>query len=190
MRRIVFCITCRHSAEEPEGPDGVTGGETLARHMEALLAERERQDITVDRQACLWSCLKHCNVFLQDSDRYSYLAGGFTPDARVGRGDSRLVRPSWRKRDRRGAVQDMAAGDAGSFHRALSAGQDMRRVTLILGGARSGKSRYAEGLARRPRASGAMSPRRKSPMLKWASALRITATSVASSCERSRRRSI
>ena len=79
MRRIVFCITCRHSAEEREGPDGVTGGETLARHMEALLAERNRHDITVDRQSCLWSCLKHCNVFLQDSDRYSYLAGGFTP---------------------------------------------------------------------------------------------------------------
>ena len=79
MRRIVFCITCRHSAEEREGPDGVTGGETLARHMEQLLAERNRQDITVDRQSCLWSCLKHCNVFLQDSDRFSYLAGGFAP---------------------------------------------------------------------------------------------------------------
>lgn len=79
MRRIVFCITCRHSAAEREGPDGVTGGETLARHMEALLVEKERQDIAVDRQTCLWSCLKHCNVFLQDSERYSYLAGGFTP---------------------------------------------------------------------------------------------------------------
>ena len=80
MRRIVFCITCRHSAAEREGPDGVTGGETLARHMEALLAEKGRHDIAVDRQSCLWSCLKHCNVFLQDSERYSYLAGGFTPE--------------------------------------------------------------------------------------------------------------
>jgi predicted metal-binding protein len=79
MRRIVFCITCRHSAEEREGPDGVTGGETLARHMEALHKDEQRNDVVIDRQSCLWSCLKHCNVFLQDSERYSYLAGGFTP---------------------------------------------------------------------------------------------------------------
>jgi predicted metal-binding protein len=79
MRRIVFCITCRHSAAEREGPDGLTGGEILARHMEALLEEKQRHDIVVDRQSCLWSCLKHCNVFLQDTERYSYLAGGFTP---------------------------------------------------------------------------------------------------------------
>jgi predicted metal-binding protein len=79
MRRIVFCITCRHSQAEREGPDGVTGGETLARHMEGLLREKQRDDVVVERQSCLWSCLKHCNVFLQDSERYSYLAGEFKP---------------------------------------------------------------------------------------------------------------
>lgn len=79
MRRIVFCTTCRHSVEEREGPDGLTGGEALARHMEGLLAENQRDDVTVGRQTCLWSCLRHCNVFLQDSERYSYLAGGFRP---------------------------------------------------------------------------------------------------------------
>ena len=31
MRSLVFCTTCRHSAAEPTGPDGVTGGERLAR---------------------------------------------------------------------------------------------------------------------------------------------------------------
>jgi predicted metal-binding protein len=80
MRSIVFCTTCRHSAASQEGPDGATGGETLAKEMEDLLAERGRSDVRVDRQACLWSCTRHCNVLIRDSERYSYLAGGFAPD--------------------------------------------------------------------------------------------------------------
>ena len=47
--------------------------------MESLLREKQRHDVVIDRQSCLWSCLKHCNVFFQDSERYTYLAGGFTP---------------------------------------------------------------------------------------------------------------
>jgi predicted metal-binding protein len=80
MRRIVFCTTCRHSQENREGPDGLTGGETLARHMEAVLEERGRNDVGVARQVCLWSCTRYCNVLMQDERRYSYLAGGFKPD--------------------------------------------------------------------------------------------------------------
>jgi predicted metal-binding protein len=79
MRSIVFCTTCRYSAESQVGADGVTGGQTLARAMENLIAERGRKDVAVGRQACLWSCTRHCNVLLQDSERYSYLAGGFVP---------------------------------------------------------------------------------------------------------------
>ena len=80
MRSLVFCTTCRHSAAEPTGPDGVTGGERLARTMEALLSEQGRRDVTVRRQACLWACTRHCNVWIVDSQRFSYLAGGFAPE--------------------------------------------------------------------------------------------------------------
>jgi predicted metal-binding protein len=80
MRSIVFCTTCRYSAETQTGPDGRTGGEILARTMEDLLAERGRKDVEIRRQACLWSCTRHCNVLIRDSERYSYLAGGFMPD--------------------------------------------------------------------------------------------------------------
>lgn len=79
MRSVIFCTTCRHSTEEKEGPDGATGGETLARTFEAVLAERGRDDVTVERQACLWACLRHCNVWIRDDKRFSYIAGGFEP---------------------------------------------------------------------------------------------------------------
>jgi predicted metal-binding protein len=79
MRSIIFCITCRYSAEAPQGPGGLTGGEMLAQAMEDLIAERGRKDVCVGRQACLWSCTRHCNVLISDSERYSYLAGGFVP---------------------------------------------------------------------------------------------------------------
>jgi predicted metal-binding protein len=79
VRSLIFCTTCKWSAAEKVGPDGVTGGETLARAMEALLAERDRGDVTVERQACLWSCTRHCNIWVRDDSRFSYLAGGFEP---------------------------------------------------------------------------------------------------------------
>ncbi len=43
----------------------------------------------------------------------------------------------------------MATGDAGAFYCPHSAGEKMS-VVLVLGGARSGKSRFAEGLAHQP----------------------------------------
>ena len=80
MRALIFCTTCRHSGEEKIGPDGLTGGERLARHAEDALAAAGRDDIAVKRQECLWSCQRHCNVWLYDAARFSYLAGDFAPE--------------------------------------------------------------------------------------------------------------
>jgi predicted metal-binding protein len=79
MRSLVFCTTCRYSSETQLGPEGLTGGEMLALAMEALVRAGGRQDVQIERQACLWSCTRHCNVLIRDSRRYSYLAGGFAP---------------------------------------------------------------------------------------------------------------
>jgi|SRR5687767_3816764 len=79
MRSLVFCTTCRYSRDEPAGPDGRTGGETLIAEMEELLRSRGRNDVKVERQACLWSCVRHCNVVFRDGQRFSYIAGDFRP---------------------------------------------------------------------------------------------------------------
>ncbi len=79
-RMIVFCETCKFSKEEKLAPDGRTGGEMLAQEMRDLLAERKRSDVTIATQACLWSCTRHCNVYLRDEDKFSYLTGDFAPE--------------------------------------------------------------------------------------------------------------
>ena len=60
--------------------DGRSGCALLAVQMQRLLAERGRHDLAVAFQSCLWSCKQHCNVLLSDLDRYTYLAGDFTPE--------------------------------------------------------------------------------------------------------------
>jgi predicted metal-binding protein len=79
MRSLVMCTTCRHSAAEKTGPDGLTGGETLIAHMRVVLAERGRGGIGIETQACLWNCTRHCSVFLRDDERFSYFTGGHAP---------------------------------------------------------------------------------------------------------------
>jgi predicted metal-binding protein len=80
MRSLVFCTTCRYSPEDQVGPQGLTGGETLARHMEAVLAERGRADVAVERQACLWNCMRPCSVILRDTERFTYVTGSHVPE--------------------------------------------------------------------------------------------------------------
>ncbi|MEM8796254.1 MAG: DUF1636 domain-containing protein [Pseudomonadota bacterium] len=77
-RCIIVCQTCKFEAESKTDGQGVTGGEHLTRHLEAVLSERT--DITIQKQDCLWACSQHCNVVLSDSDRFSYLAGRFSPE--------------------------------------------------------------------------------------------------------------
>lgn len=79
MREIVFCTTCRHSAEAKLDPDGMTGGETLARHMEDLLRGLGRSDVRISRQACLWNCSHPCSVVLRDDERFTYVTGRHVP---------------------------------------------------------------------------------------------------------------
>ena len=80
MRSIVFCTTCRHSPEEKFGPDGRTGGETLIGHMRDVLAEKQRPDVAIETQACLWNCKRHCSVILRDDLRFSYFTGDHPPE--------------------------------------------------------------------------------------------------------------
>jgi predicted metal-binding protein len=80
MRSMVFCTTCRYSVADKTAPDGLTGGETLIAHMEALLRENGRSDIVIQKQACLWNCKRHCSVVFRDDERFSYFTGDHAPE--------------------------------------------------------------------------------------------------------------
>jgi len=79
MRSLVFCTTCKHSAEAKTDADGRTGGENLMQHVRDVLKDTGREDIHVTEQECLWSCKRHCNVWFRDTERFSYIAGDFEP---------------------------------------------------------------------------------------------------------------
>jgi predicted metal-binding protein len=51
----------------------------LIAETQSLLATEGRNDVKIERQPCLWSCLRHCNVLFRDDQRFSYLAGDFPP---------------------------------------------------------------------------------------------------------------
>ena len=79
MRSLVFCTTCKQSAESKTDDEGHTGGENLMQHVREVLADRGKEDIKIAEQECLWSCKRHCNVWLRDTERFSYIAGDFEP---------------------------------------------------------------------------------------------------------------
>ncbi len=79
MRSIILCSTCRYSADSKTGPDGRTGGETLIGHVQDALATGARTDISVQTQACLWNCKRHCSVVLRDDQRFTYFTGKHLP---------------------------------------------------------------------------------------------------------------
>ena len=74
MREIIICTTCRYSADAKTGPDGQTGGEALLAEMRAAAG-----DVRITPQVCLWNCTRHCSVLIRDTERFSYITGGFRP---------------------------------------------------------------------------------------------------------------
>ncbi len=60
-------------------PDGRTGGAILIEAMQGVLAERGRDDVSLQIQACLWNCTKPCSVVMRDDERFSYVTGGNEP---------------------------------------------------------------------------------------------------------------
>lgn len=76
-RAIIVCQTCKLTAETKTNDEGLAGGEILTSHLEDLL--KDRHDITIQKQDCLWACSQHCNVVMSDTERFSYLAGRFEP---------------------------------------------------------------------------------------------------------------
>ncbi len=76
-RTIIVCQTCKMTSDEKLNENGKAGGEVLTDHLEAVLAGRD--DVTIQKQDCLWACSEHCNVVLSDNERFSYLAGRFEP---------------------------------------------------------------------------------------------------------------
>lgn len=78
MREIVMCSTCRFSAMEKTGPEGLTGGEMLIAHMREAIAARGLA-LGVATQACLWNCKRHCSVVLRDGERFTYFTGDHEP---------------------------------------------------------------------------------------------------------------
>lgn len=79
MREIVMCSTCRFSATEKTGPDGLTGGEVLIGHMREAMAARPGLEAGLRTQACLWNCKRHCSVILRDDQRFTYFTGDHEP---------------------------------------------------------------------------------------------------------------
>jgi predicted metal-binding protein len=79
MRNLVICSTCKFSAEAKHAPDGRTGGEILIAHMQEVLGEQGRDDVSIQTQICLWNCSRPCSVVMRDDERFSYVTGGNEP---------------------------------------------------------------------------------------------------------------
>ncbi len=51
----------------------------LIEAMTDVLAAKNREDVIVETQSCLWNCTKHCSVVIQDDQRFSYITGSNQP---------------------------------------------------------------------------------------------------------------
>lgn len=78
MTTIIFvCDTCSYAPGQKTGPENETGGEILARMVEAEAVDRG--PIEVRRQSCLMGCDRHCNTAITADGKLTYVLGMFKP---------------------------------------------------------------------------------------------------------------
>ena len=84
MTTIIFvCDTCSYAPGQKTGPENETGGEILARMVEAEAVDRG--PIEVRRQSCLMGCDRHCNTAITANSTLTYVLGILKPsDASAG----------------------------------------------------------------------------------------------------------
>lgn len=87
MRKIIVCSTCRHTEEQKTDPQGRTGGMLLFSLLQEISQKRaetaggEGEQPCITTQKCFWSCKQFCSVLFSDTERFSYLAARFQPNA-------------------------------------------------------------------------------------------------------------
>jgi predicted metal-binding protein len=47
--------------------------------MRKVLHAKDRKDVSIVEQSCLWNCTQSCSVVIRDSERYSYVTGRHAP---------------------------------------------------------------------------------------------------------------
>lgn len=74
---IFVCDTCAFAPGQKTGPDNETGGEILAKLVEAQASGNGQ--VEVRRQSCLMGCDRHCNTAIAADGKLTYVLGMFKP---------------------------------------------------------------------------------------------------------------
>jgi predicted metal-binding protein len=79
MRHLVLCSTCRFPDGRKTDEHGRTGGRVMIESMRKVLQARNRKDVSIVEQSCLWNCTQSCSVVIRDSERFSYVTCRHVP---------------------------------------------------------------------------------------------------------------
>jgi predicted metal-binding protein len=79
MRHLVLCNTCRFPDGRKVDDEGRTGGQAMIACLHKVLEAKNRKDVEVVEQSCLWNCTQCCSVAIRDSARFSYVTGRHVP---------------------------------------------------------------------------------------------------------------